>query len=329
MRDAVLTILLDNMGRYISGQDISRTLGITRAAVWKYIKLFESEGYQIESSTKKGYRLTYVPDVLEPAVLTSGLDTSIIGKNMECHKTLASTNIRAKELALAGAPEGTVVAAEEQIQGRGRLGRSWISPSGKGIWMSVILRPQLSPEKAPRVTVMTAVALVRALKRAAKLEAGIKWPNDIVCSGKKLCGILTEIHAEPDVISYVVVGIGINVNLSAEDFPEDVRNTATSVKMEKGRELNRRDIIQAVLEDMENIYLNSFSDDNFEQLLEEYRNYSVILGRTISVVGAAGEFTGKALDFSKDGSLLVQRDDGRIENLWAGDVSIRGETGYV
>ena len=279
MRDAILAILLNNTDRFVSGQDMSRSLGITRAAVWKYIKLFENEGYVIESSTKKGYRLKLIPDIMDRVVLTNGLKTSIIGRNMECYQNLASTNARAKEMALADAPEGTVIIAEEQSRGRGRLGRNWVSPAGKGVWMSVILKPRLSPEKAPRITIMTAVALVRALKQAAELETGIKWPNDIVCNGKKLCGILTEIHAQPDIINYAVVGIGINVNLSVRDFPEDIRNIATSIKIEKGREFRRSDILQAVLENMEDMYLNYFDDDNFERLLQEYRDYSVVLGK--------------------------------------------------
>lgn len=299
MRDAILAILLNNTDRFVSGQDMSRSLGITRAAVWKYIKLFENEGYVIESSTKKGYRLKLIPDIMDRVVLTNGLKTSIIGRNMECYQNLASTNARAKEMALADAPEGTVIIAEEQSRGRGRLGRNWVSPAGKGVWMSVILKPRLSPEKAPRITIMTAVALVRALKQAAELETGIKWPNDIVCNGKKLCGILTEIHAQPDIINYAVVGIGINVNLSVRDFPEDIRNIATSIKIEKGREFRRSDILQAVLENMEDMYLNYFDDDNFERLLQEYRDYSVVLGKKISVAGPTGEFSGKALDFGK------------------------------
>ncbi|MGI6189605.1 MAG: biotin--[acetyl-CoA-carboxylase] ligase [Clostridiales bacterium] len=329
MRDAILAILLNNTDRFVSGQDMSRSLGITRAAVWKYIKLFENEGYVIESSTKKGYRLKLIPDIMDRVVLTNGLKTSIIGRNMECYQNLASTNARAKEMALADAPEGTVIIAEEQSRGRGRLGRNWVSPAGKGVWMSVILKPRLSPEKAPRITIMTAVALVRALKQAAELETGIKWPNDIVCNGKKLCGILTEIHAQPDIINYAVVGIGINVNLSVRDFPEDIRNIATSIKIEKGREFRRSDILQAVLENMEDMYLNYFDDDNFERLLQEYRDYSVVLGKKISVAGPTGEFSGKALDFGEDGSLLIQGDGGKVEKLWAGDVSIRGEKGYV
>ena len=275
MRDAILAILLNNTDRFVSGQDMSRSLGITRAAVWKYIKLFENEGYVIERP-QKGYRLKLIPDIMDRVVLTNGLKTSIIGRNMECYQNLASTNARAKEMALADAPEGTVIIAEEQSRGRGRLGRNWVSPAGKGVWMSVILKPRLSPEKAPRITIMTAVALVRALKQAAELETGIKWPNDIVCNGKKLCGILTEIHAQPDIINYAVVGIGINVNLSVRDFPEDIRNIATSIKIEKGREFRRSDILQAVLENMEDMYLNYFDDDNFERLLQEYRDYSVV-----------------------------------------------------
>ncbi|MFO7154353.1 MAG: biotin--[acetyl-CoA-carboxylase] ligase [Caldicoprobacter oshimai] len=329
MRDAVLSMLLDNLGNFVSGEDISRQLGITRAAVWKYIRLLQSEGYLIESSTKKGYCLRQVPDILDEVLLTRGLNTSILGRNVEIHSSIGSTNARAKELALSGAREGTVVIADEQVQGRGRLGRSWVSPPGKGIWMSVILRPRLSSQQVPRITIMTAVAVANALKRSAQIDVGIKWPNDVVCGGKKLCGILTEVHAEPEVIHYAVVGIGLNVNLSFEDLPEDIRDIATSLRIEKGKEFNRADIIKSILQEMEKGYLQGLRDDGFAGLLKEYERRSVILGKRIRVIGVDGQFSGYAQGFGLDGSLMLRLDDGRVERILAGDVSLRGENGYV
>lgn len=329
MRDAVLNMLLDNLGNFVSGEDISRKLGITRAAVWKYIRLLQGQGYVIESSTKKGYCLRQTPDILDEVLLVHGLNTSLLGKNIEIHSSIGSTNARAKELALSGASEGTVVIADEQVQGRGRLGRSWVSPPGKGIWMSVVLRPHLSPQDVPRITIMTAVAVAEALKRCAQVEVGIKWPNDIVCNGKKLCGILTEVHAEPEVIHYAVVGIGLNVNLSIEDFPEDIKGIATSLKIEKGEEFHRVDIIKAMLQEMEKGYLQKLDDDGFAELLKEYERRSVILKRRVRVIGVGGEFLGYAEGFGEDGSLMLRLDDGRLQRILAGDVSIRGENGYV
>lgn len=329
MRDVVLNILLDNLGHFVSGEDISRQLGITRAAVWKYIKLLQSQGYPIESSTKKGYCLRQVPDILDDALLLRGLDTSVFGRKMEIHSSIGSTNARAKELALNGAPEGTVVIADEQVQGRGRLGRSWISPPGKGIWMSVVLRPRLFPQQASRITIMTAVAVANALKRSAQIEVGIKWPNDIVCGGKKLCGILNEVHAEPQVIHYAVVGIGLNVNFSQEDLPDGIKDLATSLKIEKDKEFCRVDIIRAILQEMEKSYLQRLNNDRFTELLKEYEAHSVILGKRVRVIGIDSELSGYAEGFGEDGSLILRLDDGRLETILAGDVSIRGESSYV
>lgn len=329
MRDVVLNILLDNLGHFVSGEDISRQLGITRAAVWKYIKLLQSQGYPIESSTKKGYCLRQVPDILDDALLLRGLDTSVLGRKMEIHSSIGSTNARAKELALNGAPEGTVVIADEQVQGRGRLGRSWISPPGKGIWMSVVLRPRLFPQQASRITIMTAVAVANALKRSAQIEVGIKWPNDIVCGGKKLCGILNEVHAEPQVIHYAVVGIGLNVNFSQEDLPDGIKDLATSLKIEKDKEFCRVNVIRAILQEMEKIYLQKLNGDGFAELLKEYERRSVILGKRVRVIGIGSELSGYAEGFGEDGSLILRLDDGRLETILAGDVSIRGESSYV
>jgi BirA family biotin operon repressor/biotin-[acetyl-CoA-carboxylase] ligase len=331
MRNIILKILLDNSGQFISGEEISNSLGVTRAAVWKYIKLLESEGYNIESVTGKGYRLQGVPDILDQVVITHGLNTKVLGQKMEIYESLSSTNARAKELALAEAAEGTIVLADEQLKGRGRLGRTWISPPGMGIWMSIILRPSLlPPQQVPRITVMTAVAVVRALNRVTGSETEIKWPNDIVYSGKKLCGILTEIHAEPEMIHYAVVGIGININLSKGDIPEDIKQTATSLKIEKGKNYNRGEIVRVVLEEIENIYFDNLCGNNFKPILEEYHHHSVILGKKVYVTGTGSKFfMGYANGFGEDGSLLLGLDDGRIIEVLAGDVSVRGLDGYV
>jgi len=191
------------------------------------------------------------------------------------------------------------------------------------------LRPRLSSQQVPRITIMTAVAVANALKRSAQIDVGIKWPNDVVCGGKKLCGILTEVHAEPEVIHYAVVGIGLNVNLSFEDLPEDIRDIATSLRIEKGKEFNRADIIKSILQEMEKGYLQGLRDDGFAGLLKEYERRSVILGKRIRVIGVDGQFSGYAQGFGLDGSLMLRLDDGRVERILAGDVSLRGENGYV
>jgi biotin operon repressor BirA-like protein len=219
LRDEILGILMSSRDRYISGEVVSQKLGVTRAAVWKHIKRLKDEGFLIDSVPNRGYRLNGWPDRLESAVLKGLLHTEEIGRCLEVHSTIDSTNIRCKELALKGAPHGTLILAEEQQRGRGRLGRTWVSPEGTGLWMSLLLRPALVPSQAFRITMVAALAVARAIKNTSCVEAGIKWPNDIIMGGRKVCGILTEVQVEPEMVQYAVVGIGVDVLLRNGAFP--------------------------------------------------------------------------------------------------------------
>ncbi len=329
MRDKILKILMDNQKEFLSGEEISIALGITRAAVWKHIKSLKQDGFEIESRSRLGYRLIAIPEVLDEVTLMQSMRTKIIGKNIEVHNTIDSTNNRAKELALEGAPEGTLVIAETQLEGRGRLGRNWISPIGKGIWMSLILRPNIPPEKAPGITTLAAVAIRRALSCVTGLNIGIKWPNDIIIDGKKVCGILTEMHGDMDTIHYLVVGMGINANLESDDFPSELIPTATSLRIVMNQSVDRRKIIALVMGEMEDIYLKYLEDNDFQSILHECKEYSVTLNRKVKVIGRDTVFEGYAIDLDVDGSLLVKRYDGSISKVMSGDVSVRGGEGYV
>ncbi|NLI60580.1 MAG: biotin--[acetyl-CoA-carboxylase] ligase [Clostridiales bacterium] len=329
MRDKILEILMNNSNDFLSGEVISTQLGITRAAVWKHIKSLQGEGFEIESKSRLGYRLMAIPESLDQVTLREAIKTKVMGKNLEVHQTIDSTNNRARDLALEGADEGTLVISETQSMGRGRLGRDWISPKGKGIWMSLILKPDLPPDQAPRITAIVAVALRKALNKATGLDVGIKWPNDIIINAKKVCGILTEIQADIDRIHYLVVGIGINVNMLADDFPPEIASTATSLRIAMNAWLDRRWIIALVMEEIEDIYLKYTKNKDFRRLLDQYREYSVTLNKSVRVIGRDMNFEGFALDFDTDGSLLVKREDGSITKVLSGDVSVRGEDGYV
>lgn len=329
MRDKILKVLVDNRDEFLSGEAISSYLGITRSAVWKHIKSLQQDGFEIESRPGLGYRLLALPEELDLISLNEIMKTQIMGKSIELHQVIDSTNNRARELALEGADEGTLIIAETQLEGRGRLSRSWISPRGKGIWMSLILKPDLSPDQAPHITAIAAVAIRKALNRATGLVIGIKWPNDIIIDGKKVCGILTEMHADIDRIYYVVVGIGINVNMTQEDFPVELSSTATSLRIALGRNLDRRQLIALIMEEIEEIYYTYLENRDFKQILDLCRQYSVTLNRPVKVIGRDTSFEGFAVDFDEDGSLLVKKDDGNIIKVMSGDVSVRGEGGYV
>lgn len=329
MRDRILKILLDNKDNFVSGEAISEHLNVTRAAVWKHIKSLQAEGFKIESISRKGYRLIGIPDKLEMVTLLHGMETKTLGRTIEIHESIDSTNSRAKELALLGYPDGTLVIAEEQVKGRGRMGRSWVSPAGKGIWMSLLLRPEMPPNSAPIITTLAALAVKRALEETTGLVVSIKWPNDIIIQNKKICGILTEIHADIDVIHYVIVGIGINANIEKDDFPEELLDSATSILIALGRKVDRVQLIQAIMKHMEEIYTDYIKSRDMGPILEECRKCSATLGRVVKVVGRNMEFSGKAIDLDEDGALLVLKEDGKVEKVLSGDVSVRGIGGYV
>ncbi|MBR2179622.1 MAG: biotin--[Selenomonadaceae bacterium] len=322
MRKKIVDFLKSNEDSFISGEKIANKLGISRTAVWKHIQELRKTGYKISSSEHNGYRLQEVPDLLMPSELQTDLKTEIIGKNISYHITTDSTNRIAKELANDGAVDGTVVIAEEQTGGKGRLGRSFFSPKYKSILMSIILKPRFLPHDAPKCTLMTAVAVAKAMIRF-DIQPAIKWPNDLLYNGRKIVGILTEISAEMSRINYIVIGIGINVNINRDEFPEDLRDIAASLSEVKGDSVSRIDFLKALLEEFDKLYIEA-NQNGFEEILNQWRKYNITIGKKIRVIpaGSDEEFAAIAEDIDSEGALIVKTEKG-TEKVYAGDVSIR------
>lgn len=321
MRDAILELLRTHKGEFISGQRMSEACAVTRTAIWKHIEALRSKGYEIESFTKKGYRLVSEPDSVSPLEIEDSLTTEFLGRYYHYYDEVESTNRLAKELASDGAPEGTVVIAEAQVSGRGRLARGWYSPHGKGLWFSLVLRPNFPPIEAPKCTLMAAVALVKAFRALGLTTAGIKWPNDIMVNGKKLVGILTEMNGSMEAISYIVMGIGINISSVQDELPDEIKDIATSFAME-GVDVDRRNALPCILKALEDQYKEVVAH-GFEHTLEEWKDLSITLNRNVQVRAPGETYEGYAVDLDRDGNLLVERPNGIVERIVAGDVSIR------
>ena len=321
MRARILKLLRQQSQDYLSGEEISRQLAVSRTAVWKHIQELKNHGYEIEAHPRKGYRLKSRPDLLLPEEIRAGLSTKLLGKQIVHFYDTSSTNNEAKRLAADEAAEGTIVVSEAQTLGRGRLNRGWFSPPGGGVWVSVILRPPFPPQEAPKCTLMAAVATVEAIREASGLNCGIKWPNDILWQGRKLVGILTEMSAEMDAINFVVLGIGINVSLQESDFPEELRNIGASVSMGAEREVSRVEVLQKLLERLEYWY-QVVKQEGFEPVLEAWRRESVTLGQPVRVLAGEETYDGVAEELAEDGSLLVRTENG-LRRVLAGDVSLR------
>lgn len=324
MRKEILDLLKKAGDTYISGEDIAEKLGVSRTAVWKHIKELRRAGYDIVSQAHSGYALKGAPDVLTPEELAPLLRDSLFGKNIIYHEETRSTNEDAKAAANDGAPDGTLVVTEFQGTGHGRLSRGWFCPKGEGVLFSVILRPtSFLPQEAPKCTLLAAVAVARAI-RSLGIDVGIKWPNDILADGRKLVGILTEMSAEMDRINHIVIGIGINVNILPQEFPAEIRKTATSLQaVNGGKPVPRVKFFQAVLEALDALYAE-VATQGFAPVLAAWRKYTITLGQEVRVIGVRDgeEYTGTAADIDEDGALLVDAADGRHRVL-AGDVSIR------
>jgi len=323
MKAAILKILKEHTGSYVSGESLSARLAISRAAVWKHIQALRRAGYEIDSQPHAGYRLRSVPDALTPEAIKSGLQTTCFGQEIHYYHEVSSTNTVAKTAAAAGAPEGTVIIAETQQAGKGRLGRAWYSPADSGIWLSIILRPRLEPRDAPQLTFLTAVAAVRAIKEVAGCTVQIKWPNDLLIAGRKLAGIFTEMSSELGLINYLVIGIGINVNLATAALPADLKETATSLQRETGQKQDRARLVQQLLLEMEHLY-HELQTEGFARIREEWLSYTQLIGRWVKVTSLKGELEGKVVDISADGALILALADGTRQTIVAGDVSLRG-----
>ena len=314
--------LLRRQEGFLSGEDIGRELSITRAAVWKGIKKLREEGYEIEAVTNRGYRLTNPETMYNKRELEQGLKTKTMGQSIYFYEETDTTNNRASELALEGAPEGTLVVAEKQTAGRGRRGKVWESPLGTGIWMSLVLRPQIMPAEASVLTLLCGLATAEAIEAETGLSAGIKWPNDILINGKKAVGILTEMDCEMSEVHFVIPGIGINVNTAS--FPPEIAEIATSLYLECGKTVSRRRLVHKVLERLEEHYETFLRTGSFAAMLEDYRKHCITLGKEVHVLGRE-PFFAEALDITPEGELLVRRaDNGKEEVVFSGEVSIRG-----
>lgn len=318
-KNHILRLLRSSRTGYVSGAELASTLGVSRTAVWKQIKAIERDGYGIEAVPSKGYRLTASPDLIRIDELRSGLATGTIGRDITYVPVAVSTNTTAMELAQRNAAEGTAVVAETQTGGKGRLGRSWISPRGN-LYLSVILRPEVPTHKAPLLTLMGAAATANAIRAAAKITAGIKWPNDILINGRKVGGLLTEMSAEQDRIRHIVLGIGVNVNMELTALPDEVRMLSTSIAAETGAPLDRTSLLRQILQELDRCYLAFLADER--SVLVAWRALNVTLGMRVVVSGLGGTVEGLAHEIDREGRLLVRLDDGSVQAVAAGDVTI-------
>ena len=315
---------------YVSGQELCEYYGVSRTAVWKAIKQLEKDGYVIEAQNNKGYRLVEENDshIFSKVEIESHLDTQWVGRRLVFHKETGSTNLDAKALAEQGEAAGALVVADMQTAGRGRRGRNWVSPSGKDIYMTLMLRPQCRPEKASALTLVMALAVLEAIHELIPEGCGIKWPNDIVINNKKVCGILTEMSAELDGIHYVVIGVGINVNQTT--FEEDIRDRATSLYLESGMEINRSRLVARVMHYFEKDYALFEKTWDLSGLIDQYNSFLVNRDREVRVLDPQGEFDGIARGINEKGELIVERQsDGQTVQVYAGEVSVRGVYGYA
>lgn len=306
----------------VSGADLAQRLGVTRAAVWARIHELRELGYDITASPHDGYRLVEAPDVLHADDLLSRLgETKVVGRDIRVFRETTSTSDVVDKLARDGVEEGVVVFAESQSRGRGRLGRRWISPRGKGLWFSVLLKPALRPQEATRLTVATATALARAIRRQTGLVPDIKWPNDLLLNGRKAAGVLTELSAELDRVRHVILGIGVDVNLTAADFPPELRKTATSLRLAAGKKLDRARLAVAILRELDRDYARVCQGE-FEILAEEWASLCGTLGRAVVIDIGPRQVRGRAESLDDDGALLVRTEHGRVERVTGGDVKL-------
>lgn len=320
-REAVLFFLRDNFGEFVSGEEVSRSLSLSRTAVWKHIQSLKDDGYVIEAVPRRGYRLIKLPDKLLSAEIRYKLKTTLFDKKIYHFDEIGSTNDVAKIYAVKGAPEGTLFVAEKQVKGKGRLGRKWVSPSG-GIWFSVILRPEISPIDASKITIIAGIAVAEAIRDETGLDARIKWPNDVLIEGRKVAGILTEMSAEADKVNFVVVGIGVNANLDLSVFPKELQKKMITLREAMGHEADRVILLKSILKKFEAAYF-SFKRGNFKKILSDWKDLCDTLGKRVKILALDKEMEGEALDIDEHGGLLLKFPSGEMRTVYSGDVTIK------
>ena len=329
MKQEILKILRESTG-YVSGQKLCDVIGVSRSGIWKAINKLKEEGYEIDAVKTKGYCLRIVPDILTVYEIKDVLNSSWIGKNLECHNEIDSTNIKARILAEAGCPNGQLVVSDIQTQGKGRRGRTWLSEVGSMICMSMVLRSSIPIDRVSAITLVAALAVSEALRDLTKesnVQVKIKWPNDIIISGKKVCGILTEMSCDMEGVKYVVVGIGVNVN--TKSFPKELDEIATSIYNETGKMLKRSLVVAKIIEIFEKYYEIFENDRSFEKLKLLYEEQMINKNKKVKVLGIREEFEGIAKGIDDNGELLVETESGEIRGVVSGEVSVRGIYGYV
>lgn len=326
MKEEILRLLRSADG-YISGQELCNRFGVSRTAVWKAINQLKEAGYEIEAQQNKGYRLKAAPDLMTEAEIKSLMHTDWVAKEVLYFDTIDSTNTKAQELAEKGYPSGTLVVADKQESGKGRRGRSWVSPSGTGIFMTLMIKPDINPNNASMLTLVAALAVAKAITSVTGEEALIKWPNDIVVNGKKVCGILTEMNAQFDYINHIVVGIGINVH--NESFPEEISQMASSLMIEAGgKRFHRAQIIAETMAYFEQYYDTFLKTQDLSALVREYDKLLVNRNKSVRVLDPKEPFDGKAMGITPKGELIVDTWESR-KLVSSGEVSVRGIYGYV
>jgi BirA family transcriptional regulator, biotin operon repressor / biotin---[acetyl-CoA-carboxylase] ligase len=307
---------------FVSGEALSRLLGVSRTAVWKHVNALRANGYQIEAVPAKGYRLLSSPRLLSKTEISSGLDTRRIGSSVVCLKETDSTNAVAFRMAEEGAPEGTVVIADLQTAGKGRLGRIWLSPEGVNLYCSILLRPPITPVAACQLTFLSVVAVARAIEKCSELKPQIKWPNDILISGKKVAGLLNEMNAETEKVNFVVLGIGVNLNMRLSQLSEGLlRHPATSLLEEGGVEVDRVGFARTLLKEVDELY-DIFLREGEGPVRAEWLERSAMTGRSVKVSTGTREFTGVVQGVDPYGGLQVLRSDGVVETVLSGDVGL-------
>lgn len=321
-KSGVILRLFREQGGFISGERISRELNCSRTAVWKQINGLRKTGYVIEAVPSQGYRLVSAPDILSAEEIAGHLNTAVMGRRLVFLPETASTNADAFRLAEQGALEGTVVLADTQSGGKGRLGRRWSSPAGVNLYCSIILRPTVMPYEAPQLTFLSAVATARAIELVTGVKPEIKWPNDVLIDGKKIAGLLNEMSAETDGINFVILGIGVNLNMTPDQFPPDLRHPATSLMLESGRPVNRSRFAAALVSELDRLYAD-FIAHGFGPVREEWQQRCNAHGRELVVSdGGAETARGMFAGIDGDGALLVRRSDGTIDRILCGDVRV-------
>jgi BirA family transcriptional regulator, biotin operon repressor / biotin---[acetyl-CoA-carboxylase] ligase len=306
---------------YLSGQHLAELIGCSRTAVWKHIEELRKDGFELEAVRRKGYRILKTPERITADEIRLGLKTEFIGKNIHYEESVDSTQKIAHRLAYENVPEGTAIIAEEQFSGRGRMDRKWHSPKFTGIWMSLILRPNIPLTKAPQLTLLTAVSIVQAIEEMTDLIPEIKWPNDILINGKKVTGILTELQAEADRIHSIIVGIGMNVNQKWDDFPLELQGTASSLLIENGQLVSRADLIKSIFTHFEKLYL-LYLEEGFFPIKLLWESYAVSIGKYLKARTITNTIEGKALGITDEGILKLEDESGVIHHIYSADIEL-------